>query len=129
MLDYLAPRFLAVRHPDHVTPHPDHRARGQCLLTDHGPSPCHIAEPRVVVVRFHALATSWLADLARARSRAAAMRPANSGRGLVGRDRNSGCAWVATKKGCSSGRISTNSTSRPSGERPEQISPAASSAS
>ncbi len=45
---------------------------------------------------------------------------ANSGCGRFGRLLNSGCAWVATKNGCVSGGSSMNSTSKPSGELPEQ---------
>src|ERR1700733_10421897 len=52
-------------------------------------------------------------------ARAAAIRPENSGCGRVGRDRNSGWAWVATKNGGGSRGRSMNSTSRPSGDRPE----------
>src|ERR1700691_5255756 len=60
-------------------------------------------------------------------ARAAAIRPENSGCGRVGRDRNSGWAWVATKNGWTSRGNSMNSTSRPSGDRPENTSPASSS--
>ena len=52
------------------------------------------------------------------------MNAANSGCGRSGRLLNSGWAWVATKNGCRSGASSTYSTSRPSGEVPEQIRPA-----
>jgi CTP synthase len=48
---------------------------------------------------------------------------------LVGRDRNSGCAWVATKNGCTSRGSSMNSTSLLSGDRPENTRPADSSCS
>ncbi len=60
------------------------------------------------------------------RASAAATSPANSGCGRVGRERNSGCAWVPTKYGWTSRGSSTNSTSRPSGEVPEKTTPAAS---
>src|ERR1039457_1652779 len=59
-----------------------------------------------------------------ARAAAALMRPTKSGWGRSGRDLNSGCAWVPTKNAWPGS--STNSTSRPSGELPEQRSPAAS---
>ena len=42
----------------------------------------------------------------------------------MGRLLSSGCACVATKYGCSSRSISTNSTRRPSGEVPEMFNPA-----
>src|SRR5262245_13658513 len=42
-------------------------------------------------------ATGDDATAARRRSRAALTKPTNSGWGRVGRDRSSGCAWVATK--------------------------------
>jgi len=38
-------------------------------------------------------------------------------------DRNSGWAWVRRKNGCRSRRNSANSTSRPSGDRPENTHP------
>ena len=49
---------------------------------------------------------------------AAPTKSRNSGSGRSGRLLNSGCAWVPTKNGWSAS--STNSTSRPSGEVPEQ---------
>ena len=62
-----------------------------------------------------------------ARASAALIRPRKSGCGRSGRDLNSGWAWVPTKKEWPGS--STNSTSRPSGEFPEQRSPAASNCS
>src|SRR6266545_7215699 len=62
-----------------------------------------------------------------ARSRAAATNAANRGCGRSGRLLNSGCAWVATKNGCSERSSSTNSTSRSSGDVPEHTTPASSS--
>src|SRR5580658_69569 len=61
------------------------------------------------------------------RASAAAIRPSNSGCGRVGRDRNSGCAWVPTKNGWLGS--SANSTRCPSGESPEKTSPASSNPS
>ena len=58
-----------------------------------------------------------------ARARAACTNAANSGCGRSGRLLNSGWAWVATKNGCIVGGSSTNSTSRSSGEVPEQTQP------
>src|SRR5690625_176125 len=65
----------------------------------------------------------------RCRSIAAVTSPANNGCARVGRDNSSGCACVATKKGCTSAGSSMNSTSEPSGEVPEMTSPAVSSLS
>jgi hypothetical protein len=55
------------------------------------------------------------------------MSPLNIGLALVGRERNSGCAWVPMKNGCVSGGSSVYSTRRPSGESPEKTSPTFSS--
>ena len=55
--------------------------------------------------------------------RGARRTPRNSGCGRVGREVNSGCAWVPTKNGCSSRGSSTYSTSRPSGDVPEHDQP------
>ena len=58
-------------------------------------------------------------------SLAAFTNPTNKGCGLSGLEVNSGWNWLAIKKGWFG--ISTISTSLPSGEVPEQISPASSS--
>src|SRR5699024_1757412 len=55
--------------------------------------------------------------------RAAATSPSNNGCGRVGRDLYSGCACVATRYGWTSFGYSTNSTSFPSGDVPENTSP------
>src|SRR3984885_16187496 len=62
------------------------RGRGGCGL---------LAGPALAAAGWLRAGPPRLSDLAR--SRAAATRPANSGWARVGRDRNSGCAWVATK--------------------------------
>src|SRR6202012_3655600 len=66
---------------------------------------------------------------ARDRSMAAAISPLNSGGGRGGRGRDPGWAWVPTKNGCRSRFSSANSTRRPSGDRPENTTPAFSSRS
>src|SRR5699024_8313661 len=55
--------------------------------------------------------------------RTAATSPSNNGCGRVGRDLYSGCACVATKYGWTSFGYSTNSTSCPPGDVPENTSP------
>src|SRR5215472_18233390 len=136
VLNDVAFGFLAVWHPHGVPPDRHDAALGDHVGGCHRPAPGQVGQPLCAGGAGHALAierppptaaTDWLCDRDLERSSAAAIRPLNSGCGLVGRDRNSGCAWVAAKNGCSDSGISTNSTSRPSGDRPEQISPAASS--
>src|SRR5690242_14945423 len=95
------------------------------------------AEPELGIVLHRALTAVFFAAAgfgsstgsrdSRCRSRAAETRPENSGCGLVGRDRSSGCAWVATKYGCTDRSSSMNSTSSWSGERPLNTRPAVSS--
>src|ERR1700745_4122276 len=106
-------------HPDLVGQQGDQPAPDQLGRRDNGPV-------RGLVCEVHALATARALTLAALdRARAAAISPVNSGCGRVGRERNSGCAWVPTKKGCS--LSSANSTRCRSGESPEKIRPACSS--
>src|SRR5215471_8933963 len=99
------------------------------------PVPPAVTEPRFGQFHGHALAAARCALAAGAVrtilecSRAAATSPVNSGCGRVGRERNSGCAWVATRYGWISRGNSTNSTKRPSGDSPEHCRPACSSTS
>src|SRR5207245_7030756 len=111
---------IIVRHAYLIGPYGDQPATGQLGRGDDGPV-------RRLVLQVHALATAREAAALAAldRARAAAISPLNSGCGRVGRDRNSGCAWVPTKKGCSAS--SANSTRCRSGERPEKTRPACSS--
>src|SRR5260370_11126041 len=142
VLDDVAIGPLPVGHLHGIPPDRDDAAGSEHLGGHRGPVLHGIRQPGAAIggtrsVAAHALAieraaaaaeaTDAAADFDLDRSSAAAITPWNNGCGLVGRDRNSGCAWVATKNGCSDSGISTNSTSRPSGESPEQISPAASS--
>src|SRR5271166_429299 len=135
MFDNLSGDELAVGQLDHVSAHAhDVPADTDRRLTNR-PATRFVAD----IGHAQALATgrplpaatasAVAAGNARLRSRAAATSPLNSGCGLVGLDSNSGCACVATKYGCTLRGSSTNSTRRPSGDNPEQRSPASSSLS
>src|SRR5215469_9403264 len=127
VLDHLAPDFLSVGHSHGIAPDVHDLACHDGLPVYHWPGSDEVLERRC---RVHAVAAAigCPAGCALDRSIAAEISPLNSGCGLVGRDRNSGCACVATKYGCTSTGSSTNSTSRPSGDIPEQTKPASSSA-
>src|SRR5215470_11371951 len=135
VLDGLTADCVPVGHPDQISPDADHGAAGELLAAQDRPAISHVRKPLRLRLA-HALATErpaaavtgCSAGLTRDRSIAAAISPLNSGCGLVGLDRNSGWAWVATKNGCTARGSSTNSTRRPSGDMPEQTRPAASRA-
>src|SRR5215472_15302215 len=127
VLDHLTPDFLAIGHPDGIAPDAHDLAGDDGLAVYDRPGAYEVFERRCGA---HAVAAAMgcPAGCTLERSIAAAISPLNNGCGLVGRDRNSGCACVATKYGCTSTGSSTNSTSRPSGDIPEQTKPASSSA-
>src|SRR5690606_1456936 len=69
------------------------------------------------------------ATLLSASARAAPTSPLNIGLARVGRDRNSGWAWVPMKNGWTSAGSSVYSTRRSSGDTPENTRPTFSSRS
>ena len=131
VVDDLAGDRLAVRQLDLVAADvPDHAVVHR-LAGPHPQRGLLVGDLRRLLPR-HAVAAGTGCRLPATtpwRASAAATRPANSGCARVGRDRNSGCAWVATKYGCTSRGSSTYSTRRPSGEVPEKTRPACSSCS
>src|SRR5256886_847231 len=112
MHDVVPAGALPARHPYLVGEHGEHRPPVPLVPGPHG-----------VTHRLTSVSSTGSRS-ASAYASAAPTNAANNGCGRVGRLLSSGCAWVATKNGCSSRSSSTNSTNRPSGEVPEIRSPA-----